>query len=62
MLLLKSADADAKVDHLALMHIIKSRAEPITTGIKSLLEILSSYSLNLYYIKGKYFILSNFFY
>ena len=32
--LLKTVDFDAIVDHLALMHIIKSKAEPATTRIK----------------------------
>ena len=51
--LLKKVDLDAIVYHLALTHIIRSKAEPATTRIKRLLEILSSYSFNLYYIKGK---------
>ena len=46
-------DFYAIVDHLALTHIIMSKAELTTTRIKRLLEILSSYSFNLYYIKGK---------
>ena len=50
----------AKVDHLALTHIIKSKAEPAATRIKRLLELISSYSFNLYYIKGKDMILSDF--
>ena len=58
--LLKKVDFDAIVDHLALSHIIKSKVEPTTTRIKRLLEILSSYSLNLYYIKGTDMILSYF--
>ena len=58
--LLKRVSYDAKVDHLALMHIIKSKAELTTTRIKRLLEILSSYSFNLYYIKGKDIVLSDF--
>ena len=32
--LLKRVDFDAIVDHLALTHIIKSKAEPATTRIK----------------------------
>ena len=48
------------VDHLALTHIIKSKAEPVTTRIKRLLELISSYSFNLYYINRKDMILSNF--
>ena len=42
--LLKKVDFDAIEDHLALMLIIKSEAEPATTRIKRLLEILNSYS------------------
>ena len=53
-------DFDAIVDHLALTHIIKSKVELATTRIKRLLEVLSSYSFNLYYIKGKDMILSDF--
>ena len=49
-----------KVDHLAFIHIIKSKAEPATTRIKRLLELISSYSFNLYYMKGKDMILSDF--
>ena len=51
--LLKRVDSDAIVDHLALTHLIKSKAELTTTRIKKLLEILSSYLFNLYYIQGK---------
>ena len=58
--LLKRVDFDAIVDHLALMHIIKSKAELATTSIKRLLELISSYSFNLYYMKGKDMILSDF--
>ena len=58
--LLKRVDFDVIVDHLALMHIIKSKPEPATTRIKCLLELISSYSFNLYYMKGKDMILSDF--
>ena len=51
---------DAIVDHLALMHIIKSKVEPAAMRIKRLLELISSYSFNLYYMKGKDMILSDF--
>ena len=57
----KRVDFDAIVDHLALMHIIKRKMEPATTRIKRLLELISSYSFNLYYMKGKVMILSDFF-
>ena len=56
----KRVDFDAIVDHLALMHIIKIKAELAITRIKRLLQILSSFSFNLYYIKGKDMILSDF--
>ena len=42
------------------MHIIKCKIEPATTRIKRLLELISSYSFNLYYMKGKDMILSDF--
>ena len=58
--LLKRVDFDAVVDHLAIAHIMKSKAEPASNRIKRLLEILSAYSLNLYYIKGKDMVLSDF--
>ena len=58
--LLKRVDLDAIVDHLAIVHIMKSKAEPATNKIKRLLEILSAYSFNLYYIKGKDMVLSDF--
>ena len=58
--LLKKVDFDAVVDHLAITHIMKSKMEPATNRIKRLLEVLSSYSLNLYYIKGKDMVLSDY--
>ena len=58
--LLRKVDFDAVVDHLATTHIMRSKVEPATTRIKRLLEVLSSYSFNLYYIKGKDMILSDF--
>ena len=57
--LLKRVDFDATVDHLALMHIIKSKVEPATTRIKKLLELISSDPFNLYYMKGKDFFYCN---
>ena len=58
--LLNSIDFDAIVDHLALMHIIKSKMELATTRIMRLLELIRSYSFNLCYMKGKDVILSDF--
>ena len=58
--LLKKVDFDAVVDHLAITQIMRSKVELATNRIKRLLEILSAYSFNLYYIKGKDMILSDF--
>ena len=58
--LLKKVDFDAIVDCLALVHILKSKTEPATTRIKRLLEVLSAYSFNLHYMKGKNMILGDF--
>ena len=43
-----------------MVHILKSNTAPATTRIKRLLEVLSSYSFNLYYMKGEDMILSDF--
>ena len=58
--LLKKVNFETIGDHLALVHIIKSKTEPATTRIKGLLEVLSAYSFNLYCMKGKDIILSDF--
>ena len=60
MHLLKKVDINAIVDHLAIMHIMRSKVEPATTRIKRILELMSSYSCNLYYLKGKHMVLSDF--
>ena len=51
--LLKKVDFDAVVDHLAITHIMRSKAEPATTRLKRLIELLSPYSFNLYSSKEK---------
>ena len=48
--LLKMIDLNVAVDHLALMHIMKNEVEPANTKIKWSLEVLGSYSFNIYYI------------
>ena len=58
--LLKKVDFDVIVDHLALTHIMKSKTEPPINKIKRLYEVLSSYTFNLYYLKGKDMILGDF--
>ena len=58
--LLKRVDFHAVIDHLSHTQIIKSKAEPTIARIKRLLELISSYLFNLYYIKGKDMVLSDF--
>ena len=58
--LLKKVDFDAVIDHLAIMHTMRGKAEPTTTRIKRLMELLIPYSFNLCYIKGKDMVLSDF--
>ena len=58
--LLRKVDFDAVVDHLAITQIMRRKVELVTNRIKRLLEVLSAYSFNLYYIKGKDMILSDF--
>ena len=57
---LKRADFYAIVDYLALTHFTIRKAEPASTRIIRLLELVSSYSFNLYYIIGKDMVLSDF--
>ena len=58
--LLKKVDFNAVVDHLAISHIMRRKAKPATARIKRLIELLSPYSFNLYYIKGRDMVLSDF--
>ena len=51
--LLKKVDFDAVVDHLAIMHIMRSKAEPAMTRIKRLIELLSPCSFNLYILRER---------
>ena len=44
---LNRVDFDVIVDHLALTHIIKIKMELVTTRIKRLLELITSYLFNL---------------
>ena len=51
--LLKHREFDATVYHVAVAQIMKAKTEPATTRIMRLLDRLSAYSFNLYYVKGK---------
>ena len=58
--LLKHKEFDAAVDHTAVAQIMKAKTEPATTRIMRLLDRLSAYSFNLYYVKGRDMILSDY--
>ncbi len=57
--LLKHCEFDAAVDHAAVVQILKAKTEPATPRIMRLLERLSAYSFNLYYVKGEDMILAD---
>ena len=58
--LLKHREFDVAVDHVAVAQIMKAKTEPTTTRIMRLLDKLSVYSFNLYYVKGRNMILSDY--
>ena len=58
--LLKHREFDVAVDHAAVAQIMKAKTEPATTRIMRLLDRLSAYSFNLYYVKGRDMILANY--
>ena len=58
--LLKHREFDAAVDHAAVAQIMKAKTELATTRIMRLLDRLSAYSFNLYYVKGRDMILSDY--
>ena len=58
--LLKHREFDAAVDHVAVTQIMKAKTEPATTRIMRLIDRLSAYSFNLYYVKGRDMILADY--
>ena len=58
--LLKHREFDAAVDHAVVAHIMKAKTEPATTRIMRLLDRLSAYSFNLFYVKGRDMILADY--
>ena len=58
--LLLRVEFDCAVDHRALPYIMKSKNLPATGRIIRLLEHLSGYSFNLYYVKGKDMVLCDY--
>ena len=51
--LLHRVEFDCAVNHRAILYIMKAKTLPATTRIMRLLEILSGYAFNLYFVKGK---------
>ena len=51
--MLHRVEFDCAVDHRAIPYIMKAKTLPATTRIMRLLEILSGYAFNLYFVKGK---------
>ena len=58
--LLNHREFDAAVDHAAVAQIMKAKTKPAKTRIMRLLDRLSAYSFNLYYVKGRDMILSDY--
>ena len=58
--ILKHREFDAAVDHVEETQILKAKTEPASNRIMRLLERLSAYSFNLYYLKGKDMILADY--
>ena len=58
--LLKHREFDAAMDHVAVMQIMKAKTEPTSNRIMRLLDRLSAYSFDLYYLKGKDMVLADY--
>ena len=56
----KHREFDAAGYHVTIAQIMKAKTEPATTRIMRLLDRLSAYSFNLYYVKGRDMILSDY--
>ena len=53
-------EIDVAVDHKAVVQIMKSKDDPVTDRMKTLIQKLSPLPFNLYYVKGKDLILTDF--
>ena len=51
--LLRNANFHVYCDHSALVHILKAKREPPTLRLKKLIENLSKYKFDIYFLKGK---------
>ena len=59
--LLKRCEFHAAVDHLAVIQILEAKNEPATPRTIRLLDQLSSYSFDIYFVKGKDMVLVDYF-
>ena len=58
--LLNRTEFDCVVDHQAIIYIMKAKTEPASRRIMKLLEHLSNFSFNIYYMKGKDLIIADY--
>ena len=58
--LLRNANFHVYCDHSALVHILKAKREPPTLSLKKLIENLSEYKFDIYFLKGKEMHISDF--
>ena len=58
--LLRNANFHVYCDHSALVHILKAKREPPTLRLKKLIENLSEYKFDIYFLKGKEMYISDF--
>ena len=58
--LLRNANFHVYCDHSALVHILKAMREPPTLRLKKLIENLSEYKFDIYFLKGKEMHISDF--
>ena len=58
--LLRNANLHVYCDHSALVHILKAKREPPTSRLKKLIENLSEYKFDIYFLNGKEMHISDF--
>ena len=58
--LLRNVNFHVYCDHSALVHILKAKREPPTLRLKKLIENLSEYKFDIYFLKGKEMHISDF--
>ena len=58
--LLRNVNVHVYCDHSALVHILKAKREPPTLRLKKLIENISEYKVDIYFLKGKEMHISDF--